>query len=83
MKKTTRALARLSALLLAGALLCWSLYGAIGSYIDGEGFLHEPFALIPLGWLFLFGAIACGVAAMVTTRTGRPGAGRDCPDRRG
>ena len=33
-------------------LACWLSFSLIGSRIDSEGFLHEPFALVPLGWLF-------------------------------
>ncbi len=29
-------------------------YNLIGSEIDGNGFLHEPFFLIPIGVLFIF-----------------------------
>ena len=26
-------------------------YRVVGEHVDTEGFLHEPFALIPLAWL--------------------------------
>jgi hypothetical protein len=39
------------ALLLALAATFMVMYWRIGSYVDADGFLHEPFGLIPLGWL--------------------------------
>ena len=35
------------------ALLCFSTFAMIGSYIDAEGFLIESFFLVLLGYLFL------------------------------
>lgn len=48
---------RLSPMLITGALLLALaatfvvMYWRIGSYVDADGFLHEPFGLIPLAWL--------------------------------
>lgn len=39
------------ALLLALAATFVVMYWRIGSYVDADGFLHEPFGLIPLAWL--------------------------------
>ena len=37
---------------------CYEFFQRIGSHLDDQGFLHEPFGLIPLGWLFvLAGAV--------------------------
>lgn len=47
--------------LLASAIICWGAYQMIGSHVDAEGILREPFALIPLGWLFLLGALVTGI----------------------
>jgi hypothetical protein len=44
--------------LAAGCALAWRL---IGSSVDENGLLHEPFALVPLGWLFFFLALLSGV----------------------
>ncbi len=33
---------------------CYELFQRIGSRLDDQGFLHEPFGLIPLGWMFVF-----------------------------
>lgn len=43
----------------------------IGSYIDKDGFLHEPFALIPIGYLLfltgsLLGLVTFLIAAIIT-----------------
>ena len=35
-------------------ILCFLSFGLIGSEVDENGFLIEPFFLIPIGWLFLF-----------------------------
>jgi hypothetical protein len=58
----------LAFLLVAAA--CWIGYRLIGSEIDAEGVLHEPFGLIPLGWLSLFGALIAGAvyAFLVSSR---------------
>jgi hypothetical protein len=33
---------------------CYALFQRTGSRLDDQGFLHEPFGLIPLGWMFVF-----------------------------
>lgn len=43
----------LAALFVALGFLCHFTYRLIGSEVDGSGLLREPFALVPLGWLFL------------------------------
>jgi hypothetical protein len=51
----------LTLLLLGLGLL--AAFRFIGSSVDQDGFLHEPFALLPVGWLFvLFGALWIGIA---------------------
>lgn len=47
-------------LILAAALLI--AFNLIGSYVDADGWLHEPFALIPMAWL-------CGLLGLVLTAT--------------
>lgn len=37
--------------LMAVAVGCALAYELIGSHVDADGWLREPFALIPLGWL--------------------------------
>lgn len=36
--------------MLAG-FACWLAFAAAGSEVDAQGVLHEPFGLLPLGWL--------------------------------
>ncbi len=44
-------------LILAG-LACFVLFKLIGSSIDADGHLHEPFGLLPIGFvLILFGVL--------------------------
>ncbi|RTR06558.1 DUF3955 domain-containing protein [Halomonas nitroreducens] len=43
----------LSAFFFTTAVTCGVVYRLIGSHIDTRGVLHEPFFLIPLGWLSL------------------------------
>lgn len=43
----------------------------IGSYIDKDGLLHEPFALIPIGYLLIFtgsllGLVTFLISAIIT-----------------
>nr|WP_076881291.1 DUF3955 domain-containing protein [Burkholderia pseudomallei] len=38
--------------MLAG-FACWLAFAAIGSEVDAQGVLHEPIALLPLGWLLV------------------------------
>lgn len=40
-------------------------YSLIGSEIDANGVLHEPFFLIPIGYLFIFLGIAWGIACLL------------------
>ena len=37
--------------LIAVAFGCAVAYELIGSHVDADGWLREPFALIPVGWL--------------------------------
>lgn len=32
---------------------CWIAFAVIGSEVDAGGFLHEPFALVPVGLLMV------------------------------
>lgn len=57
-------------LALAAALL--GAYTVIGSYVDADGWLHEPFAFIPLAWLSgLAGAVLFVVVVVVAVWRGR------------
>ena len=54
----------LAAVLCLGAAgACWAAYAWNGSYLDQDGFLHEQFGFIPLGWLLgLVGVVLLGLA---------------------
>ncbi len=52
---------RVSAIFIGISLLCFLGFWAIGSEVDADGYLHEPFALIPLGWIFFFIGIFIGL----------------------
>ncbi|WP_324029176.1 DUF3955 domain-containing protein [Aeromonas caviae] len=41
-------------LLILAGLGCFLAFNLLGSTLDAQGFLHEPFALLPLGYLLLF-----------------------------
>ena len=47
-------------MILAG-IGCFLLSSIIGSTIDANGMLHEPFFLIPIGYLFLLIGMICGL----------------------
>ena len=54
-----------TALLLSGGLACWGAYALIGSEVDAQGILHEPFFLIPIGWLFVFASLTIAVLSLI------------------
>lgn len=40
---------------------CWIAYAAIGAEVDAQGVLHEPFALVPAGWLMVVTGVIGGL----------------------
>jgi len=44
--------------------LCFWLHHQIGGHLDAEGFLHEPFWLLPMGWFFAFGGLSFLIASL-------------------
>lgn len=46
-----------------GSLSFW-LHRELGAHVDAEGFLHEPFWLLPMGWFCAFGGLAFLVASL-------------------
>lgn len=48
--------------LIVTGVVCFVLKVILGSTIDGNGVLHEPFFLIPIGYLFLLLGIISGVS---------------------
>ncbi len=55
----------LSILLLGAAAACAVTFNVIGSEVDAQGILHEPFFLIPLFWLFFMASVIAGGAAIL------------------
>ncbi len=56
---------RLSLVLLAGWLCCLVAFRLVGSTVDSKGVLHEPFGLLPIGWLLAGAGAATGGVAIV------------------
>ena len=50
---------------LLAAKCCYELFHRLGSHVDDQGILHEPFGLIPLGWLFVFAGAVLLVLSLV------------------
>ncbi|MGY4108532.1 DUF3955 domain-containing protein [Aeromonas encheleia] len=45
---------KLAALFTALGVISLISFQLIGSYVDSQGYLHEPFGLLPIGFLFIF-----------------------------
>ncbi|ABE55682.1 hypothetical protein Sden_2402 [Shewanella denitrificans OS217] len=50
-------------ILFSFAALCWLAVNFIGSTVDSQGILHEPFFLVPIGWLFIFAGLFAALGA--------------------
>ncbi|WGZ94348.1 MAG: DUF3955 domain-containing protein [Candidatus Thiothrix putei] len=50
--------------LVMGAV-CLLAFQFIGGTVDAEGVLHEPFALLPLGYLFLLIGVVLGLFGLL------------------
>lgn len=61
-------------LLLALAAALMVAYGVIGSHVDADGWLQEPFACIPLAWFSGLAGAALVAIALWRRRSGRAGA---------
>ena len=46
-------LKKISFLLLVAGALCLLAFNLIGSTVDAQGVLHEPFGLLPIGFLLI------------------------------
>ena len=55
------------------AVSCAVAYRVIGTTVDRKGVLHEPFALIPIGYLLGGAAIATACAAVLRQGRGQKG----------
>lgn len=60
---------RVAAVMFWLAVTCIVGFAVIGTHIDAQGMVHEPFALLPLGYLaMLAGLFACGIQWFVSRR---------------
>jgi len=66
-KRRLNTLGICGALSLGMGLACIFMFKSIGSTIDENGVLHEPFPLLPIGWLFIFGG-GCLLSVYGTVR---------------
>lgn len=59
---------KLSILLLGIGVLCFAAFDWIGSSVDENGFLHEPFGLMPVGYLALLMGVISGLVCLIKNR---------------
>lgn len=52
---------KMGALLILAGLGCFLAFNLVGSTLDAQGMLHEPFALLPLGNLLIFMGLGLGL----------------------
>jgi len=57
----------ITALLALLSALCFAAFGLIGSRVDAQGILREPFFLLPVGWLLAAAALGAGLFAIIHT----------------
>lgn len=56
-KRLLNTLGACGALFLVFGVACLFIFESIGSTLDEKGVLHEPFPLLPIGWVFILGGI--------------------------
>ncbi|ELI1809238.1 DUF3955 domain-containing protein [Vibrio fluvialis] len=59
---------KISVLFCISGIFCLIAYNTIGSYVEENGFLVEPFGFIPLFWLFQILALVALVVTFVKHR---------------
>ncbi|MGF1875297.1 DUF3955 domain-containing protein [Photobacterium frigidiphilum] len=52
-------------------MTCLLSFNLIGSYVDKDGLLVEPFGFIPLFWLFIFLALVSFLVSLFRNRKNR------------
>ncbi|WP_240037764.1 DUF3955 domain-containing protein [Aeromonas sobria] len=62
---------RIGAVLAAMGLACFVAFELIGSTVDENGTLHEPFGLIPIGFLFVAVGGLLTLPRLIRTLVGR------------
>ena len=70
-----KSLPALAASFAIAAISCAVAYRVSGTTVDNDGVLHEPFALIPIGYLMGAGAIATASAAVLRQGRGQKRSG--------
>ena len=56
-KRLLNTLGACGAFFLVFGVACLFMFKLIGSTLDEKGVLHEPFPLLPIGWVFILGGI--------------------------
>ena len=56
-RRYPRRVVTLGGILLGVGILCFLLYTALDKTVDERGFVHEHFALLPLGYIFSFAGV--------------------------
>ncbi|MCU1649496.1 MAG: hypothetical protein JWQ60_645 [Pseudonocardia sp.] len=64
---------RASAGMLWAGVLSWVLMFASDSTVGEDGVLHEPFALVPIGWFLLLAGTTVAFVTGLLSRRHRPG----------
>lgn len=59
---------KLSILFLSIGVLCFAAFDWIGASVDANGILHEPFGLIPSGYLALLIGVISGLACFIKNK---------------
>lgn len=54
-------------IMLAASVGCGIAYRIIGSTIDSQGYLHEAFGLIPIGWICFLSALIIAALSLIRT----------------
>jgi hypothetical protein len=60
---------RITLLCAGAAVITLITFNLVGSTVDAQGVLHEPFFLIPLFWLLSFSSLITAVVALVIRRS--------------
>lgn len=60
---------RIALLCVVAAVITLITFNLVGSTIDAQGVLHEPFLLIPLFWLLSLSSIVTAIIALVLRRS--------------
>lgn len=62
---------RIGLLITLAGIACLLAFRFIGATVDGNGLLHEPFALLPVGYGLLFIGACFAILGFVRSKRGR------------